>query len=79
MPIYEYHCATCNTRVSVLVRSNRSTPTCPGCGSPLTDRLFSVPHVLSSRTQRPAGRTCCGREERCDAPPCSGEGECRHN
>ena len=79
MPIYEYHCATCDERVAVLVRSSASAPSCPDCGNPLTDKLFSVPNLLSGRTQRPAGHTCCGREERCDTPHCAGEGECRHN
>jgi len=77
MPIYEYRCATCGERVEVLVRSQTATPSCPRCGSPLTDRLFSAPHVLNSESRRPAGHTCCGREERCDTPPCSGGGSCR--
>jgi len=79
MPIYEYRCATCGTHVEVLIRSAPSTPVCPECGSPLTHKLFSKPHVLSSKSRRPAGHTCCGREERCEAPPCSGGGTCRHN
>jgi putative FmdB family regulatory protein len=76
MPIYEYHCTTCGERVEVLVRSGVTEPACPSCGSPLTNKLFSTPSVLSGRTQRPAGHTCCGREERCDAPPCSEGGAC---
>lgn len=79
MPIYEYRCANCGGRVEVLVRSQAATPNCPQCGSPLTDKLFSTPHVLSSESRRPAGKTCCGRGERCDAPPCSGGGSCRRD
>lgn len=79
MPIYEYNCGTCGGRVEVLVRSTATTPACPGCGSPLKDKLFSAPNILSGRTRRPAGHTCCGQEERCDSPPCSSEGTCRHN
>ena len=45
---------------------------------PQLDKLISAPVMLSGRTARPAGRTYCGREERCDAPPCSEGGECRH-
>ena len=77
MPIYEYRCTTCGERAEVLVRSQMAAPTCPKCGSPLTDRLFSAPHVLGSESRRPAGHTCCGRGERCDTPPCSGGGGCR--
>ncbi|MBN1135528.1 MAG: zinc ribbon domain-containing protein [Anaerolineae bacterium] len=79
MPIYEYHCATCQARVEVLVRSYATTPACPNCGSPLTDKLFSAPHLLSGESRRPAGHTCCGRDERCDAPPCSGGSACRRD
>jgi len=79
VPIYEYRCDGCNRRVQVLVRSDSARPVCPTCGSPLTDKLFSVPNLLSGRTQRLAGKTCCGQEERCDAPPCSCGDGCRHD
>ena len=79
MPIYEYRCSTCGGRVEVLVRSSAATPSCPDCGSPLTDRLFSVPHILGSHTRRQPGHTCCGREERCDSPPCSSGDTCRRD
>jgi putative FmdB family regulatory protein len=79
MPIYEYRCATCGQRVEMLVRSHTTAPSCPACGSPLTDKLFSVPHVLTDEVRRTAGHTCCGREERCDTPPCSGGGACRRD
>ena len=80
MPIYEYQCAGCGQRVEVLVRSAGSEAICPQCGSQLSEKLFSVPHVMSGETRRPAGHTCCGQEERCDRPPCSGEGGgCCHN
>lgn len=79
MPIYEYRCSTCGERVEVLVRSHAATPSCPDCGSPLTHKLFSTPHVLSGQMRRQPGHTCCGREDRCDAPPCSGGDPCRHD
>jgi putative FmdB family regulatory protein len=79
MPIYEYRCAACGAHVEVLIRSSTTTPVCPECGSLLTDKLFSAPHVLSSQFRRPAGHTCCGREERCDTPPCSSGGTCRRD
>ncbi|MFN2218129.1 MAG: FmdB family zinc ribbon protein [Anaerolineae bacterium] len=79
MPIYEYRCDVCGKRVEVLVRSDAARPTCPHCGSALGDKLFSVPNLLSGRTERPAGRTCCGQQERCDTPPCSCGDGCRHH
>jgi putative FmdB family regulatory protein len=79
MPIYEYHCSTCDQVVELLVRSSDSTPHCPNCRRPLTDKLFSTPNILTGRTQRPPGKTCCGREERCETPGCAGDGGCRHD
>jgi putative FmdB family regulatory protein len=79
MPIYEYRCAACGERAEVLVRSSEMVPDCPACGSPLTEKLFSTPNILSGQTQRPAGHTCCGKEERCDRPPCSERGGCFHD
>ncbi len=78
MPIYEYRCGVCNQRVEVLVRSDGAQPVCPDCGSVLSNKLFSVPNVLSGQTRRPPGQTCCGQQERCDAPPCSCGEDCRH-
>ena len=78
MPIYEYRCGVCNQRVEVLVRSGSAQPVCPDCGSVLSTKLFSVPNVLSGQTKRPPGQTCCGQQERCDAPPCSCGEDCRH-
>jgi putative FmdB family regulatory protein len=79
MPIYEYHCSTCDNRVEVLIRSSSATPACPDCGSPLTNKLFSAPNILRSRSRRPLDHTCCGQADRCDEPPCSAGGECRRH
>jgi len=49
MPIYEYRCGHCGARVEVLVWSGGGR-TCPHCGSPLLDRLLSVPFISSGRT-----------------------------
>jgi putative FmdB family regulatory protein len=94
MPIYEYLCRNCGERVEVLVRPSTlrqaqdtagsghrsgSAPSCPQCGSPLLEKLFSAPNVIS-RWGQPAGDgTCCGREERCAAPPCSTGEVCRRD
>jgi putative FmdB family regulatory protein len=79
MPIYEYRCGNCGERVEVLIRPstgsgqgpNSGAPSCPECGSPLLEKLFSAPNVISRWGQPSGGGTCCGREERCAAPPCS--------
>ena len=76
MPIYEYRCRDCDTTFEALVRGGGGV-TCPHCGGSSLDKLLSAPVMLSGRTARPAGRTCCGREERCDSPPCSEGGECQ--
>jgi putative FmdB family regulatory protein len=78
MPIYEYRCSGCGARLEVLVRSSSDLPSCPNCGALLTEKLFSVPYIASGQTAREAGKTCCGRQERCDTPPCSAGGTCRH-
>jgi putative FmdB family regulatory protein len=79
MPIYEYRCGRCEARVEVLVRGHVEVPSCPHCGAPLVEKLLSVPYVSSGRTAREPGRTCCGREERCHAPPCSTGETCRRD
>ena len=76
MPIYEYRCRGCETTLEALVRGDGMV-TCPHCGSASLNRLISVPFVSSGQTARSAGRTCCGREERCDMPPCSEGDVCR--
>ncbi|MGD8464925.1 MAG: zinc ribbon domain-containing protein [Anaerolineae bacterium] len=77
MPIYEYRCQGCANTFELLVRGSAPVA-CPACGSQSLDKLLSVPFVASGRTARPAGRTCCGQEERCSEPPCSGGEACRH-
>ena len=76
MPIYEYRCLSCDATFEALVRGGDAV-TCPHCGSSSLGKLISVPFVSSGRAVRPPGHTCCGREERCAAPPCSEGGTCR--
>ncbi len=70
MPVYEYRCNNCEEQVEMLVRSESTRLACPICGSLDLEKLLSVPYVMTGE-RRPAGQTCCGREERCQAPPCS--------
>lgn len=42
MPIYEYHCPTCDKRFELLVRSS-TVPACPQCGATAIDKCVSAP------------------------------------
>jgi putative FmdB family regulatory protein len=73
LPIYEYHCAGCGGRWEVLQRRPSDAPeACPNCGQARFAKVPSAPSMV--RASAGAG-TCCGREERCDSPPC-GSGAC---
>lgn len=80
MPIYEYECKECGKTSEFLLRSVEAANNlhCSSCGSEKITRLMSVPGILKNDMRSP-GTTCCGREERCDTPPCSsgGGGCCR--
>ena len=54
MPIYEYYCADCRKRVSLLVRSisNPGTPACPRCEGTNLERLMSRFAVVRSEEDR---------------------------
>jgi len=65
MPVYEHVCSECGER-SELRRSHE------------LERLIPAPSLLRSTAKTP-GTTCCGREERCDAPPCSSGDTCRRH
>jgi putative FmdB family regulatory protein len=78
MPIYEYRCHDCAGSFEMLVRDGKRVA-CPHCGSGSVDKLISAPFISSGQTARQAGHTCCGREERCAAPPCSEGDACRRS
>jgi putative FmdB family regulatory protein len=80
MPIYEYRCAQCGA-VTELIESifqNGEPRNCNVCGSTKTERMLS--RGVQARGQGiiagRGGHTCCGREDRCDRPPC-GDGGCK--
>ena len=73
MPIFDYHCTTCDREVEVFIRGNERAR-CPECESEKLQRLMSVPagHVAGSKSLPVVGPGC----PPADAPPC-GTGCCR--
>jgi putative FmdB family regulatory protein len=80
MPIYEYQCHQCGTISEFLVGigTSNSALSCKQCGSSQLEKMISVSHSLKGEKRVP-GQTCCGKEERCSAPPCSTGGGCRRD
>jgi putative FmdB family regulatory protein len=80
MPIREYRCSQCGEVFEILegLGFDTDNPRCQKCGSTEVTRLLS-PTVRPIMNQRPRGATCCGREERCETPPCSTGGSCRRD
>ena len=79
MPIYEYKCHVCGKVSEFLISgsNDNSTLACPSCGSQNLERLISAPALV--RNAKNSGTTCCGREERCEKPPCSTGERCRRH
>jgi len=81
MPIYEYKCKDCGKISEFLVGVTKDMPEikCNFCQSKKLDKIISGSfistsgHIIGSQ----GGKTCCGRAERCDTPPCSDGGVCR--
>ncbi|MGD8522463.1 MAG: zinc ribbon domain-containing protein [Desulfobacterales bacterium] len=80
MPIYEYRCHDCGVTSEFLIASTgNETVRCRNCNSLKLERLMSAASFIGSAHKRTPGHTCCGREERCETPPCSaGDGCSRH-
>ncbi|MFH1079180.1 MAG: zinc ribbon domain-containing protein [Pseudomonadota bacterium] len=79
MPIYEYQCARCGTVFEFIERfseAGESRP-CGACGNGETKRMLSRGVQAQGMIDNRSGSTCCGREERCDQPPCGDKGGCR--
>ncbi len=80
MPIYEYRCKECGAISEYMTgMGNDENISCKECESTETERILSVASFLGGKSEHSPGRTCCGREERCDTPPCSDEGVCRRS
>jgi putative FmdB family regulatory protein len=81
MPIYEYVCESCGKVSEFLVGVGQGEATigCKHCGSSHVKQQLSAGNfsMSGSRSRPQGGKTCCGKEERCDNPPCSTGGGCK--
>jgi len=79
MPIYEYRCNKCGKISEILigVSSGSEMLDCKYCGSNDLIKILSVSSFTVTDSGRVPGATCCGREERCNTPPCETGGACR--
>lgn len=79
MPIFEYRCNDCGKTSEFLTGAHGSVViACKHCGSRAMEKIMSVAAMGSPARGKMPGRTCCGRAERCDKPPCTSGGACRH-
>ncbi len=72
MPIYEYHCNSCNADFEKLVFGANPAVACEKCGSPKTEKLlsrFGMGRSSTSQASTPSsGSGCSG----CSSSSCSG-------
>ena len=79
MPIYDFKCAECGMVSEILIRNLQEDEVeCPVCGSQNMEKLISASYLVRTETRAP-GTTCCGKTERCQAPPCSAGDACRRD
>jgi len=81
MPIYEYRCEDCGkiTEILLMRNDNNESIICKYCGSKRLKKLISAPASVIMGSSIRKGKTCCGRDERCDNPPCSSDGSCKRD
>jgi len=79
MPIYEYRCRDCGSLTERLegIGATLSELICTHCGGPHLEKVLSAASYLTAEHRMQSKHTCCGRTERCEAPPCSTGGACR--
>lgn len=86
MPTYEYLCESCGCKFEKFQNmSDEPLSKCPECGGKVK-RLISkdLGLIVKGRgvntdyeSETSSSKTCCGRTERCETPPCSSDGQCR--
>ena len=81
MPIYEYRCKGCGKINEFLIGVGQENIEirCKFCQSKRLDKIFSQSFISKGGQiiGSQGGKTCCGRTERCDTPPCSSDGVCK--
>ena len=77
MLIYDYRCRAYGKISEIFLHGvdNATSIACPVCGSERVEELFSTSYLLQTEVRAP-GKTCCGKSERCEAPPCSTDNAC---
>ena len=87
MPTYEYECENCGYKFEKFQKmSDKPLDKCPNCNGHVkrligkgTGVIFKGSGFYSTdyKNNVSSGRTCCGRTERCEKPPCSDNGVCK--
>ncbi|MDY6862594.1 MAG: zinc ribbon domain-containing protein [Thermodesulfobacteriota bacterium] len=79
MPIYEYRCNQCGeiSEIMIGIGSRSDVLQCKNCSSVDIERILSTSAFTLKNGGHQTGNTCCGRDERCDSPPCSTGDSCR--
>jgi putative FmdB family regulatory protein len=80
MPLYEYHCGTCDQSFEALVRATGDLAHCPRCGNADVAKLLSVPAAAQTRNGRASELQICAEQGGqpsfgCGRPQC-GQGVC---
>ncbi|MBN1423958.1 zinc ribbon domain-containing protein [Candidatus Fermentibacteria bacterium] len=82
MPTYEYECTVCGHRFEQRQgMTDAPLSVCPVCGKEVRRIISGGGGILFGQADergrgntacslQQTGSTCCGRQERCDKPPC---------
>lgn len=84
MPTYEYECEKCGYRFEKFQRmSDAPVRRCPRCGGKVRRLITGGAGIIFKGSgfyvtdyKRNQNKTCCGRDEPCDTPPCA-DGTCK--
>jgi putative FmdB family regulatory protein len=70
VPIYEYQCKACGavSEIFTNVSAHSDALACKSCGGTELEKLLSTA-AIPTLPARPAGKTCCGRDEQCGGLP----------
>ncbi len=88
MPTYEYKCKICGYKFEKFQNiSDEPLKKCPKCDKAVKRIISAGIGVImrgrdsyssdEKKNNLSSGKTCCGRTERCDTPPCSDDGVCK--